>query len=170
MKFTLPKINLNSVNNCFDFYSPIQSKFHQILHFEIAPAKRKRIKRKNFASFPCFAFGEAGSPLTILLFFFFNGQGARLFCTHDPLYCRLGNYLLGCFPLLQFIALEGLNSGVPTRTTPTLTPTTLRSIEQTFIELQSKSESHENEAGFVPPLVHSIGEFAEIAEKKTSGI
>jgi fos-like antigen len=58
---------------------------------------------------------------------------------------------------LQFITLEGINSGVPTRTTPTLTPTTLRSIEQTFIELQSKPESHENEAGFVPPLVHSIG-------------
>ncbi|XP_076260290.1 transcription factor kayak isoform X1 [Rhynchophorus ferrugineus] len=56
-----------------------------------------------------------------------------------------------------FIALEGLNSGVPTRTTPTLTPTTLRNIEQTFIELQSKPEPHENEAGFVPPLVHSIG-------------
>jgi fos-like antigen len=60
---------------------------------------------------------------------------------------------------LQFITLEGINSGVPTRTTPTLTPTTLRSIEQTFIELQSKPESHENEAGFVPPLVHSIGKF-----------
>lgn len=57
----------------------------------------------------------------------------------------------------QFITLEGLNSGVPTRTTPTLTPTTLRNIEQTFIELQSKPEHHENEAGFVPPLVHSIG-------------
>ncbi|CAG9813680.1 unnamed protein product [Phaedon cochleariae] len=57
----------------------------------------------------------------------------------------------------QFLTLEGLNSGVPTRTTPTLTPTTLRNIEQTFIELQSKPEPHENEAGFVPPLVHSIG-------------
>uniref|UniRef100_A0AAR5QIQ4 BZIP domain-containing protein n=1 Tax=Dendroctonus ponderosae TaxID=77166 RepID=A0AAR5QIQ4_DENPD len=57
----------------------------------------------------------------------------------------------------NFIALEGLNSGVPTRTTPTLTPTTLRNIEQTFIELQSKPEPHENEAGFVPPLVHPIG-------------
>ncbi|CAH1123983.1 unnamed protein product [Ceutorhynchus assimilis] len=55
----------------------------------------------------------------------------------------------------MFIAYEGLNSGVPTRTTPTLTPTTLRNIEQTFIELQP--EPHENEAGFVPPLVHSIG-------------
>ncbi|XP_050510613.1 transcription factor kayak isoform X2 [Diabrotica virgifera virgifera] len=57
----------------------------------------------------------------------------------------------------MFITLEGLNSGVPTRTTPTLTPTTLRNIEQTFIELQSKPESHENEAGFVPPIVHSLG-------------
>ncbi|XP_018571832.1 transcription factor kayak isoform X1 [Anoplophora glabripennis] len=56
-----------------------------------------------------------------------------------------------------FITLEGLNSGVPTRTTPTLTPTTLRNIEQTFIELQSKPETHENEAGFVPPLVHAVG-------------
>lgn len=43
---------------------------------------------------------------------------------------------------------------MPTRTTPTLTPTTLRNIEQTFIEL---TESHQNEAGFVPPLVHSFG-------------
>lgn len=66
--------------------------------------------------------------------------------------------------MLQFIALEGLNSGVPTRTTPTLTPTTLRNIEQTFIELQSKPESHENEAGFVPPLVHSIGELQKIVD------
>ncbi|XP_060529228.1 transcription factor kayak isoform X2 [Cylas formicarius] len=60
-------------------------------------------------------------------------------------------------PNKMFITLEGLNSGVPTRTTPTLTPTTLRNIEQTFIELQSKPEQHENEARFVPPLVHSIG-------------
>lgn len=49
--------------------------------------------------------------------------------------------------------LEGLNSGVPTRTTPTLTPTTLRNIEQTFIELQCQVESHQNQAGFVPPVV-----------------
>ncbi|XP_045461657.1 transcription factor kayak isoform X2 [Harmonia axyridis] len=57
----------------------------------------------------------------------------------------------------MFISLEGLNSGVPTRTTPTLTPTTLRNIEQTFLELQTKPETHENEAGFVPPMVQSIG-------------
>lgn len=57
----------------------------------------------------------------------------------------------------QFFTLDGLNSGVPTKTTPTLTPTTLRNIEQTFIELQCEAESHQNEARFVPPLVHSIG-------------
>lgn len=64
-------------------------------------------------------------------------------------------YVFVC--LLQFFTLDGLNSGVPTKTTPTLTPTTLRNIEQTFIELQCEAESHQNEARFVPPLVHSIG-------------
>lgn len=53
----------------------------------------------------------------------------------------------------QLVSLDGLHSGVPTRTTPTLTPTTLRSIEQTFLELTSESASHSREAGFVPPLV-----------------
>ncbi|KAK9875393.1 hypothetical protein WA026_007788 [Henosepilachna vigintioctopunctata] len=70
---------------------------------------------------------------------------------------EIANFLAKELFYQQFIAFEGLNSGVPTRTTPTLTPTTLRNIEQTFIELQSKPESHENEAGFVPPLVQSIG-------------
>ncbi|XP_059477586.1 transcription factor kayak isoform X2 [Neocloeon triangulifer] len=51
-----------------------------------------------------------------------------------------------------FVALEGLNSGVPTRTTATLTPTTLRNIEQTFLELQPQHTNHS--AGFVPPVVH----------------
>ncbi|KAH0568939.1 transcription factor kayak isoform X3 [Cotesia glomerata] len=53
----------------------------------------------------------------------------------------------------QLASLDGLHSGVPTRTTPTLTPTTLRTIEQTFLELTSESASHSREAGFVPPLV-----------------
>ncbi|XP_012536273.1 transcription factor kayak isoform X2 [Monomorium pharaonis] len=53
----------------------------------------------------------------------------------------------------NLVSLDGLHSGVPTRTTPTLTPTTLRSIEQTFLELTSESASHSREAGFVPPLV-----------------
>jgi len=48
--------------------------------------------------------------------------------------------------------LDGL-TGVPTRTTPTLTPTTLRNIEQTFMDLAANQISHEREAGFVPPLV-----------------
>ncbi|TGZ49153.1 Transcription factor kayak [Temnothorax longispinosus] len=52
----------------------------------------------------------------------------------------------------MLVSLDGLHSGVPTRTTPTLTPTTLRSIEQTFLELTSESASHSREAGFVPPL------------------
>ncbi|XP_042216398.1 transcription factor kayak-like isoform X2 [Homarus americanus] len=55
----------------------------------------------------------------------------------------------------QLNSLEGVHSGVPTRTTPTLTPTTLRNIEQTFLELSSvpPPETHTNQAGFVPPLV-----------------
>ncbi|XP_050465892.1 transcription factor kayak isoform X2 [Cataglyphis hispanica] len=54
----------------------------------------------------------------------------------------------------NLVSLDGLHSGVPTRTTPTLTPTTLRSIEQTFLELTSESATtHGREAGFVPPLV-----------------
>ncbi|KAG8222009.1 hypothetical protein J437_LFUL002770 [Ladona fulva] len=59
----------------------------------------------------------------------------------------------------QFVAFDGLNCGVPTRTTPTLTPTTLRNIEQTFIELQCEAEAatpRQNEAGFVPPVVQPI--------------
>ncbi|PSN48912.1 Transcription factor kayak [Blattella germanica] len=59
---------------------------------------------------------------------------------------------------MLFVTLDGLNSGVPTRTTPTLTPTTLRNIEQTFIELQCEVESHQNEAGFVPPVVQPISQ------------
>ncbi|XP_069161646.1 transcription factor kayak isoform X2 [Procambarus clarkii] len=55
----------------------------------------------------------------------------------------------------QLNSLEGVHSGVPTRTTPTLTPTTLRNIEQTFLELSTlpQPETHTNQAGFVPPLV-----------------
>ncbi|KAL5007982.1 hypothetical protein ScPMuIL_013563 [Solemya velum] len=50
-------------------------------------------------------------------------------------------------------------SGVATGTTPTLTPTTLANIEQTFIELQSVPVSTANgqnpltQSGFVPPIV-----------------
>lgn len=53
------------------------------------------------------------------------------------------------------LQLDGL-TGVPTRTTSTLTPTTLRNIEQTFLDLQSQAESHHNQAGFVPPVVQPV--------------
>lgn len=51
------------------------------------------------------------------------------------------------------LQLDGLNSGVPTRTTATLTPTTLRSVEQ-FLEIPSQVEAHQNQARFVPPVIH----------------
>ena len=48
-------------------------------------------------------------------------------------------------------------AGVPTITTPTLTPTTLRNIEQMFLDQDqegtSSSNHHENAAHFVPPVV-----------------
>lgn len=64
--------------------------------------------------------------------------------------------------LLQLAQLDGLQSGVPTRTTATLTPTTLRNIEQTFLELTDEMPtSVPCQAGFVPPLPtfseHSLG-------------
>ncbi|XP_059611683.1 transcription factor kayak isoform X2 [Phlebotomus argentipes] len=54
---------------------------------------------------------------------------------------------------ISLVSLDGIHSGVPTRTTATLTPTTLRNIEQTFIELSSETPSSVPcQAGFVPPL------------------
>ncbi|KAG1708464.1 Transcription factor kayak [Nymphon striatum] len=55
----------------------------------------------------------------------------------------------------SFSSFDGYTSGIPTRTTPTLTPTTLKNIED-FIELQSvppEPIKHQHQAGFVPPLV-----------------
>ncbi|XP_018014875.1 transcription factor kayak isoform X2 [Hyalella azteca] len=54
---------------------------------------------------------------------------------------------------------DGVQSGVPTLTTPTLTPTTLRNIQQTFLQASANvdtqpPETHSNQAGFVPPVVH----------------
>ncbi|XP_055678678.1 transcription factor kayak isoform X1 [Lutzomyia longipalpis] len=52
----------------------------------------------------------------------------------------------------MLVSFDGIHSGVPTRTTSTLTPTTLRNIEQTFIELSSETPSTvPYQAGFVPP-------------------
>ncbi|XP_050068747.1 transcription factor kayak [Anopheles maculipalpis] len=46
----------------------------------------------------------------------------------------------------------GVHSGVPTRTTPTLTPTTLKNIEQTFMEATNDAQINlPYQAGFVPP-------------------
>jgi len=53
---------------------------------------------------------------------------------------------------LDSTTMDGLNSGVPTQTTDTLTPTTLRNIQQTFLD-QCNVEPHQNEARFVPPVV-----------------
>jgi hypothetical protein len=51
-------------------------------------------------------------------------------------------------------------TGVPTLTTPTLTPTTLRNIEQMFLDANAGSNHsleqhvfHENAAHFVPPSI-----------------
>ncbi|KXJ76768.1 hypothetical protein RP20_CCG009011 [Aedes albopictus] len=52
----------------------------------------------------------------------------------------------------SFDAHSGLHSGVPTKTTPTLTPTTLKNIEQEFMELTNDNSSNiPCQAGFVPP-------------------
>ncbi|XP_051170519.1 transcription factor kayak isoform X2 [Leptopilina boulardi] len=75
-----------------------------------------------------------------------TSQSSRV--SHDFL-----SAIVNSVPSNNLVSLDGLHSGVPTRTTPTLTPTTLRSIEQTFLELTSESASHSREAGFVPPLV-----------------
>ncbi|XP_065221239.1 transcription factor kayak isoform X2 [Planococcus citri] len=61
---------------------------------------------------------------------------------------------------VSIIALDVLNCQ-PSRTTPTLTsvtPATMRSLDldQTYLEgYQQDGESHQNQAGFVPPLVSS---------------
>ncbi|XP_026314861.1 transcription factor kayak isoform X2 [Hyposmocoma kahamanoa] len=54
---------------------------------------------------------------------------------------------------LSLANFEGLQSGVPTRTTATITPTQLRSFEQTYIELGSCRSEQTSHAGFVPPSV-----------------
>lgn len=66
----------------------------------------------------------------------------------------------------QLSLLDGL-TGVPTRTTPTLTPTTLRNIEQTFMDLAASQVSHEREAGFVPPMVPATNSLSSSASNYT---
>lgn len=56
-------------------------------------------------------------------------------------------------------ATPAFSSGISASSTATLTPTTLSTLEQTFIELQSvPSRTVQNpitQSGFVPPIVHS---------------
>ncbi|CAG9789050.1 unnamed protein product [Diatraea saccharalis] len=68
----------------------------------------------------------------------------------DPL--EIANILATELWCQQLANLEGLQSGVPTRTTATITPTQLRNFEQTYIEL-SNCRSEPTHAGFVPPSV-----------------
>uniref|UniRef100_A0A1W7R9H3 Transcription factor kayak, isoforms D/sro n=1 Tax=Hadrurus spadix TaxID=141984 RepID=A0A1W7R9H3_9SCOR len=58
-----------------------------------------------------------------------------------------------------FANVDGLTSGIPTRTTPTLTPTTMKNIEDSFLEIQSipTQLEHQHQAGFVPPIVNISG-------------
>ncbi|XP_077537299.1 transcription factor kayak-like isoform X1 [Haemaphysalis longicornis] len=58
---------------------------------------------------------------------------------------------------MDFSGFTGITSGIPTRTTATLTPTTLKNIEESFMELQSVPPApmeHQHQAGFVPPVVN----------------
>ncbi|GIX70791.1 hypothetical protein CEXT_304121 [Caerostris extrusa] len=52
-------------------------------------------------------------------------------------------------------SLGGLTCGIPTRTTPTLTPTTLKNIEESFMQLSPIPPApleHQHQAGFAPQL------------------
>uniref|UniRef100_A0A1B0G287 BZIP domain-containing protein n=1 Tax=Glossina morsitans morsitans TaxID=37546 RepID=A0A1B0G287_GLOMM len=53
------------------------------------------------------------------------------------------------------VSMECMQTGVPTLTTPTLTPTTLRNIEESFIQLTSEPINAPYQAGFIPPPLGS---------------
>ncbi|XP_023168588.1 transcription factor kayak isoform X2 [Drosophila hydei] len=54
------------------------------------------------------------------------------------------------------VTFDGMQSA-PTLTTPTLTPTTLRTIEETIFELTSEPQNVPFQAGFKPPPLTSLG-------------
>lgn len=59
-----------------------------------------------------------------------------------------------------FANVDGMTSGIPTRTTPTLTPTTLKNIEESIFDIQPIPPApleHQHQAGFVPPVVNISG-------------
>uniref|UniRef100_A0A182Q2C9 BZIP domain-containing protein n=1 Tax=Anopheles farauti TaxID=69004 RepID=A0A182Q2C9_9DIPT len=68
---------------------------------------------------------------------------------------EFANFVARELLLEQFASFDGIgvHSGVPTRTTPTLTPTTLKNInEQTFMETTNDAQINlPYQAGFVPP-------------------
>lgn len=66
--------------------------------------------------------------------------------------CEIASFLAKELFMNQFASFDGIHSGVPTKTTPTLTPTTLKNIEQTFLELSNDTAQNiPCQAGFVPP-------------------
>lgn len=56
---------------------------------------------------------------------------------------------------MQLVSFDGMQS-VPTLTTPTLTPTTLRTIEETIFELTSEPQNVPFQAGFKPPPLTAV--------------
>lgn len=58
--------------------------------------------------------------------------------------------------ILQLVTFDGMQSA-PTLTTPTLTPTTLRTIEETIYELTTEPQIVPFQAGFKPPPLTSLG-------------
>ncbi|XP_028897594.1 transcription factor kayak isoform X1 [Zeugodacus cucurbitae] len=69
---------------------------------------------------------------------------------------EIANFLANELFMQQLVSMDGIQSGVPTLTTSTLTPTTLRSIEETFIQLTTDHSNPPCQAGFIPPPVTSI--------------
>jgi len=66
--------------------------------------------------------------------------------------CEIANFLAKELFMHQFVSVDGNQGGVPTRTTSTLTPTTLRNIEQSLFELTNDTGIQAPyQAGFVPP-------------------
>lgn len=66
--------------------------------------------------------------------------------------CEIASFLAKELFMNQLASFDGIHSGVPTKTTATLTPTTLKTIEQTFMELSSETANNiPCQAGFVPP-------------------
>ncbi|KAG8177054.1 hypothetical protein JTE90_024941 [Oedothorax gibbosus] len=62
-------------------------------------------------------------------------------------------------PAVPCSTMEGLTCGIPTRTTPTLTPTTLKNIEESLFEIGSIPPApleHQHQAGFAPPVIVSF--------------